>query len=103
LLLKLIETPDVVATLGASKRTDQWVVGFALETEDQRFRALTKLEKKSCDLIVLNGPSAMNATDNAVEILDRQGQVVYSIAGSKERVAEGIVRIVHEHLVGCIA
>jgi phosphopantothenoylcysteine decarboxylase/phosphopantothenate--cysteine ligase len=103
LMLKLIETPDVVATLGAAKRTDQWVVGFALETEDQRFRALTKLEKKSCDLIVLNGPAAMNSRDNEVEILDRQGQIVYSIAGPKERVAEGIVRIVHEHLVGCIA
>ena len=34
LMLKLIETPDVVATLGSTKRTDQWVVGFALETED---------------------------------------------------------------------
>ncbi|MFV1966240.1 MAG: phosphopantothenoylcysteine decarboxylase [Pirellulaceae bacterium] len=103
LMLKLIETPDVVATLGANKRTDQWVVGFALETEDQRFRALTKLEKKSCDLIVLNGPTAMDSADNEVEILDRQGQVVYRFAGSKDRVAEGIVRIVHEHLVGCVA
>src|SRR5688572_8661009 len=46
LTLHLIETPDVVATLGAEKRSDQWVVGFALETDDQRFRAITKLEKK---------------------------------------------------------
>ena len=57
LTLNLIETPDVMATLGgATKRTGQWLVGFALETDDQRFRALTKLERKSCDLIVLNGP-----------------------------------------------
>jgi phosphopantothenoylcysteine decarboxylase/phosphopantothenate--cysteine ligase len=49
--LHLIETPDVMAALGAGKRADQWLVGFALETDDQRFRALTKLEKKSCDFM----------------------------------------------------
>ncbi len=36
--LHLIETADIVATLAAHKR-HQWFVGFALETEDQRFRA----------------------------------------------------------------
>ena len=70
LALNLIETPDVVATLGAEKHSNQWLVGFALETEDQRFRALTKLEKKSCDLMVLNGPAAMESLDNQVEIID---------------------------------
>src|SRR5690606_5763505 len=54
--LHLVETPDVVATLGQNKRPNQWLVGFALETDDQHFRAITKLEKKSCDLMVLNGP-----------------------------------------------
>src|SRR5437773_1352174 len=49
LVLNLVETPDVMATLGASKRAGQWLVGFALETDDQRFRALAKLERKSCD------------------------------------------------------
>src|SRR6478672_1455119 len=44
LTLNLIETPDVMATLGATKRKGQWLVGFALETDDQRFRALVKLE-----------------------------------------------------------
>jgi phosphopantothenoylcysteine decarboxylase/phosphopantothenate--cysteine ligase len=99
LSLNLIETPDVVATLGAEKESHQWVVGFALETEDHRFRALTKLEKKSCDLMVLNGPSAMDSLENEVEILDRQGQVVDSIAGSKEHVAEGILQAIQERLV----
>lgn len=97
--LRLIETPDVIATLGAGKRTDQWLVGFALETEDQRFRALVKLEKKSCDLMVLNGLQAMNASNNEVEVIDRQGHVVESIRGSKEEVAGGILRIIQERLV----
>lgn len=99
LKLHLIETPDVVATLGQTKREDQWVVGFALETEDQRFRALTKLEKKSCDLIVLNGPEAMNALENQVEILDRSGAVLESISGTKFDVASGILRMIQQRLI----
>ena len=99
LVLHLLETPDVVATMGARKRSHQWVVGFALETEDQRFRAITKLERKSCDLIVLNGPEAMNATDNQVEIIDRQGQVVSTIAGDKEIVAREILAVIGQRLL----
>lgn len=99
LTLHLIETADVVATLGAEKRSDQWVVGFALETDDQRFRAITKLEKKSCDLIVLNGPEAMNADSNAVEILDPSGQVVDAISGSKDDVGRGILRVIQRALI----
>ena len=87
-----------MATLGATKRQGQWLVGFALETDDQRFRALTKLERKSCDLIVLNGPAAMDAVDNQVEVFDRTGAVVAALAGSKEEVARGILRVIQERL-----
>jgi len=96
LVLHLIETPDVVATMGATKRGDQWVVGFALETEDQRFRAIVKMERKSCDLMVLNGPEAMNATENQVEILDRQGAVLRAVGGTKEVVARAILETIQE-------
>jgi phosphopantothenoylcysteine decarboxylase/phosphopantothenate--cysteine ligase len=96
--LHLIETPDVVATLGAEKQ-GQWLVGFALETDDHRLRALAKLEKKSCDLMVLNGPQAMRALDTDVEIIDREGQIVERLAGSKEEVARGIVRVIGKRLI----
>ena len=99
IVLHLIETPDVVATLGAGKRPDQWVVGFALETEDQRFRAIVKLEKKSCDLIVSNGPDAMNARENEVEVIDANGDVVRQIRGAKGDVADGIMQIISERLI----
>jgi phosphopantothenoylcysteine decarboxylase/phosphopantothenate--cysteine ligase len=99
LALNLVETPDVMATLGATKRPGQWLVGFALETDDQRYRALAKLERKSCDMIVLNGPSAMDAADNSVEVIDRTAAVVAALAGSKETVARGILRIINERLV----
>ncbi|HRX82819.1 MAG: phosphopantothenoylcysteine decarboxylase [Planctomycetaceae bacterium] len=97
--LHLIETPDVIATLGRTRRADQWMVGFALETEDQRFRALTKLERKSCDFMVLNGPEAMDAAENAVEIIAPNGNVVEAFQGSKSVVATGILRLIQERLV----
>jgi phosphopantothenoylcysteine decarboxylase/phosphopantothenate--cysteine ligase len=97
--LHLIETPDVVATLGANKGRKQWLVGFALETDDPRFRALVKLEKKSCDLMVLNGLQAMHSLDNEVEIIDRRGRVVQAFGGSKEDVARGILRIIQDRLI----
>jgi phosphopantothenoylcysteine decarboxylase/phosphopantothenate--cysteine ligase len=96
--IHLIETDDVVATLGAAK-TRQWVVGFALETEDRRLRALAKLEKKHCNLMVLNGPDAMNSLDNQVEILDSDGHLLKSISGRKEEVARGIFAVIEERLI----
>lgn len=97
--LHLIETPDIVSTLGHEKRADQWVVGFALETEDHRFRALVKAEKKSCDLIVLNGPEAMDSLHNHVELLDRHGPIRPAVSGAKEEVARVILDAIQTELI----
>jgi phosphopantothenoylcysteine decarboxylase/phosphopantothenate--cysteine ligase len=99
LMIQLIETPDIVATLGARKRADQWVVGFALESEDHRFRALRKLEQKCCDLIVLNSPAAMHSADTQIEMLDPAGRVVLATAGQKTEVAEKIVATITSRLM----
>src|SRR5262245_35779480 len=99
LVLHLVETPDIVATLGAAKLPHQWLVGFALETEDQRFRAITKMQKKSCDLMVLNGPQAISAAETSIEVLDRSGQVVATIAGNKQRVAEELFQLIAARLI----
>lgn len=99
LVLELVETPDVVATLGQSKRSDQWVVGFALETEDRRFRAIVKLEKKHCDLIVSNGPQAIDSSDNEVELLDPIGDVIAAIRGDKLHVADELLFHIHDRLI----
>ena len=100
LQLHLVETPDVIATLGAQKQ-HQWLVGFALETEDHRFRAIVKLERKSCDLIVLNEPAAMNSDENRVEVLAPEGKVGETISGSKRLVARGILEVIQKRLVEC--
>ncbi len=98
LMLRLIETNDVVATLGAKKGT-RWVVGFALETEDHRLRALAKLERKCCDLMVSNGVEAMHALDNRVEILNPAGTVLHQASGPKAQVAEKILGVIQRELI----
>lgn len=97
--LKLIETTDIVASLGANKLPHQWTVGFALETEDARFRAITKLERKSCDLVVLNGVTAINSPENNVEIIEPSGNVVRTASGSKTQVAEQILSVIQARLI----
>lgn len=98
LTLKLIETVDIVASAAATKAAHQWVVGFALETEDQRFRAIVKMQRKCCDLMVSNGPTAINSLSNEVEILSADGSTVAHVAGTKEEVADAILRAVQNLL-----
>ncbi len=50
----LVKTPDILAEMGKRKKPGQLVVGFALETENEVENALSKLERKNLDLIVLN-------------------------------------------------
>ncbi|MGD0384044.1 MAG: phosphopantothenoylcysteine decarboxylase [Thermoguttaceae bacterium] len=96
--LHLVETPDVVAILGAAKKK-QWIVAFALETEDPRIRAMQKLERKNCDLIVVNGPRAIHAPDTQVEILDASGRAAANFAGTKQEVARQVFRVIEERLI----
>ncbi len=99
LQLCLIETPDIIATLGSSKRAHQWVVGFALETEDIRFRAIVKMSRKCCDMIVSNSAKAMNAEDNSVEVILRDGSILGQLTGPKSKVACGILSHIQKHLI----
>ena len=99
LQLSLIETPDVVATLASRKKPHQWVVAFALETEDVRFRAIVKMSRKACDMIVSNSAEAMNSETNNVEIIMRTGETLEQASGSKSHVAERILYHIDQQLV----
>jgi len=90
--LELIETPDIVATAAQKKLPHQWVVGFALETEDLRFRAIVKMQRKCCDMMVSNGPSAINSLTNEVEILAADGTTIAYASGDKRTVANAIIQ-----------
>lgn len=97
--IKLVETDDVVAQLGRSKRDNQWTVGFALETEDARFRALSKLIRKSCDLVVVNGVEAIDAAENTIEIISSEGDIVAQASGSKRDVADVVLETIHQQVL----
>ena len=57
------------------------------------------MQKKRCDLMVLNGPSAIDARDNSVEILDHSGGILATIQGTKEEVAQGIFQWIQQRLI----
>jgi phosphopantothenoylcysteine decarboxylase/phosphopantothenate--cysteine ligase len=94
--IHLKETPD---TLAANKSPKQWVVAFALETEDVRFRAIVKLSRKACDMIVSNSAQAMNSDENNVEVILKGGTVLDQLYGPKPLVAAGILRLIDKHLI----
>lgn len=98
-VLNLVETPDVVATLAKAKKPSQWVVGFALETEDRRFRSIVKMQRKECDLMISNGPTAIDSLDNEVEVLARDGSTIAQFHGPKGDVARSIIEVIHQRLV----
>jgi phosphopantothenoylcysteine decarboxylase/phosphopantothenate--cysteine ligase len=99
IILELIETPDVIATLGQRKRPGQWLVGFALETDDRHFRSIVKLQKKHCDLMVNNGPEAINSSRNQIELIEPTGTVLERIEGDKLTVALQIMRWINKRLI----
>ena len=94
--LELEETPDIVAALGAVKRSGQWLIPFALETENLRERALVKLRAKRGDLILVNNQSAIGAGVSRLEILAPDGEVLASLSGSKEAMAAELFRLIEK-------
>jgi phosphopantothenoylcysteine decarboxylase/phosphopantothenate--cysteine ligase len=95
LTIDLVPTKDIAADLGRTKRADQMLVGFALETDNEEANARGKLERKSLDVIVLNSlrdPGAGFGGDtNRVTIFDRAGGRVDHPLESKLSVAARIV------------
>ncbi|RMD73938.1 MAG: bifunctional phosphopantothenoylcysteine decarboxylase/phosphopantothenate--cysteine ligase CoaBC, partial [Bacteroidetes bacterium] len=95
LTLRLVRTPDIAATLGRQKKPGQVLVGFALETENERANALGKLQRKNMDFIVLNSlrdEGAGFAHDtNKVTILSADGTEKPFPLKSKREVAADIV------------
>lgn len=96
----LTENPDILATLAAGKRPDQYVVGFAAETNDVLMNAHAKLQKKNADMIVANqvGDGLAFGTDNNEVWLVTEGDEVLLPLMSKRAVAERLVEVVAAHL-----
>ena len=97
--IEMIETDDVLATLGAGKE-GRFVVGFALEASNAREGALQKLRAKNCDAIVLNGPEAIGSEVNSIELIDISGSVVASWDGPKSELARRLIEWIDQRWSG---
>lgn len=102
LTLQLQPTQDIAAALGTLKGDKQVLVGFALETHDETVNALSKMERKNLDLIVLNSLNDEGAgfrkETNKVTIFERNGAVNAYPLKSKNEVAADIIDVLERHL-----
>ena len=94
LVLRLNPTQDIAQALGMQKRADQRLVGFALETNDEKVHAHEKLQKKNLDFIVLNSLNDAGAgfryDTNKITVISKEKEVSYPLK-SKAEVAADII------------
>lgn len=102
LQLVLKKTKDILKSLGQIKSESQVLVGFALETTNEKANALKKLEEKNADIIVLNSLNDEGAgfgkATNKVTLHFKNGQEKTFPLKSKEMVATDIVDSITELL-----
>jgi phosphopantothenoylcysteine decarboxylase/phosphopantothenate--cysteine ligase len=98
LTLELVKTPDIAAELGKQKKKHQVVVGFALETENEKTNAEAKLASKNFDLIVLNSLNDAGAgfgfDTNKITIFDKNKQAAEFNLKTKKEAARDIVNAI---------
>ncbi|WP_374444302.1 bifunctional phosphopantothenoylcysteine decarboxylase/phosphopantothenate--cysteine ligase CoaBC [Epilithonimonas sp.] len=100
LTIELIKNKDILRTMG-EKKTHQFLVGFALETQNEEENAKGKLIKKNLDMIVLNslrdeGAGFANAT-NKIKIFTPTEEQSFTLK-SKEEVARDILNFIAQKL-----
>jgi len=92
--IEMVKTVDVLKTL-SQKKEKQFLVGFALETENEMEHALEKIHKKNLDLMVMNSLNDQGAgfghDTNKVTLLDAQGVIQSLELQSKDDVARDIL------------
>lgn len=92
--IDLKKTTDILASLGKIKRSNQLLIGFALETENEEQYAKEKLQKKNLDLIILNSlrdeGAGFKTTTNKITIFNKALQKTSFETKSKVEVAKDI-------------
>lgn len=98
LTVQLTKTTDILKTLGGLKTNNQVLVGFALETNNEKEYALQKLQTKNADMIVLNSLQDAGAgfghDTNKITIFDKTGKAYPFDVKSKKEVAKDIVNTI---------
>ena len=94
--IDLVKTIDIAAACGAKKKAGQFLVGFALETEQEEANALKKMASKKQDMIVLNSlrdaGAGFSGDTNKISIYTAAGQKQEFGLKSKTEVAKDIVQ-----------
>ncbi len=90
--LRLEETEDIAAALGKSKNSNQKLICFALETENEEAHALSKLQRKNADILVLNSLRTkgvhFGSDNNAVTLFHSNGSKKEISLKSKSEIAQ---------------
>lgn len=93
--IELVKNPDIAATLGKMKSDSQMLVGFALETDNEKENAIRKINNKNLDWIVLNSlkdkEAGFQKDTNKITMLSRIGQEIPFDAKLKTEVAKDII------------
>lgn len=96
--LQLDKTKDILATLGASKKNRQFLAGFALETNNEKEYALSKLKNKNADMIILNSLKDAQAgfgfDTNKVSVFFKDGTSTELALAGKKEIALQIVELI---------
>ena len=92
--IQLVPTKDIAAELGRMKKESQFMVGFALETNDETNNAINKLKTKKLDFIVLNSlndkGAGFSVDTNKITIISDTSKYEYSLKPKRE-VAKDII------------
>lgn len=92
--IQLVPTKDIAAELGRRKKESQFMVGFALETNDETNNAINKLKAKKLDFIVLNSlndkGAGFSVDTNKITIISDTSKYEYSLKPKRE-VAKDII------------
>jgi phosphopantothenoylcysteine decarboxylase / phosphopantothenate---cysteine ligase len=101
-VIELEKTKDILASLGENKK-NQFLIGFALETENEIENAKAKIQKKNLDLIVLNSlqdeGAGFQKMTNKVTFIDKDFKIEPMELKSKEAVADDILNKVIAHFL----
>lgn len=101
LTIELVKNEDILKHLGTKKKNGQCLVGFALETNNEKLNALQKLQTKNADLIVLNSLNDAGAgfgvDSNKITIFDKRGTERTFETKSKKEVAADIVNTIIDY------
>ncbi|WP_437920109.1 bifunctional phosphopantothenoylcysteine decarboxylase/phosphopantothenate--cysteine ligase CoaBC [Sphingobacterium sp. LRF_L2] len=99
--IALKKTTDILASLGPLKKSNQTLVGFALETNDELDNAKGKLTRKNLDYIVLNSMQDQGAgfavDTNKITVISKSGSLTNFDLKSKKDVANDICTIILNH------